>query len=394
MGKRLQKKMGLLLLLIGLVFAQPIQGNAQQGNDETLAVKERLEELIGTQQDAGTRYAAILQEYASTEKKIELSSAMQQNEEVLLAIKNFETEYLIHRLLSKNITINGDTGIDKNKVSVVGAVFNVSESDSAASIIFRKPSQDSIKQPLQGYDSNSIQFSITVWSGDTKKEILEFPITITMPVPDGIDPAKMKIIHYFSNDQYQIIEPRINQDNTCTFTITHLSEFVFAQTSPKPEPKPEKDDNNPLIEKKKVEDNADSIVDEVLSSLDAFRFSLKGCEKVEYTVEGNIPFFLIIKNEVQGQKFYDSISTILNGATLVRSYSFLPNGQRIYNIDEKITVTLKLNQDLQKEDRTWVLFGVLEDGTPYILEDLDKNDETITVSTNTFYAFALGYKAE
>ena len=54
-------------------------------------------------------------------------------------------------------------------------------------------------------------------------------------------------------------------------------------------------------------------------------------------------------------------------------------------------ITLAIPKSLQSADREYKMICVTEKGLPIVLDDLDTNSDTITFSTDSYYAFALVY---
>ncbi len=69
-----------------------------------------------------------------------------------------------------------------------------------------------------------------------------------------------------------------------------------------------------------------------------------------------------------------------------------PNGQKIQTTDKEIAFSFEIPKALLKENRTYQMICVSQNGQPVILKDLDTKPTTITIKTNKFYAFALVYK--
>ena len=59
---------------------------------------------------------------------------------------------------------------------------------------------------------------------------LRYPVEVTMPIPMYFKQAPfIYVIHYHhSDDGFDIIHPRVNDDYTISFTVTHFSEIAYA----------------------------------------------------------------------------------------------------------------------------------------------------------------------
>ena len=313
-------------------------------------------------------------------KKDSLAREMQENSKVNTLIENLEKNFVGANPIRYDKQIDSSLG----NVKVVGAALNATANNDTVQLTINKTDANSEILIDSDKYKNTVQLNIELKVNNTKLSVLDVPITITMPIPHGIDPSKLEILHFSNNGTYETIIPKINGDGTCTFTVTHFSQFIFAEgtiphsTSQYVEESEEQD--------KVVEDWKPT------TPQDLFRYCLRGYEKNSFVVKEGLPYKVGIRNEVQGQKFFDSINTIRNGYTLARTYNILPDNKCTYSMKNPATITLTIPKSVQKDGRKWVLFGVKEDGTPYILKDSDKNMSTITITTNSFYAFALGYK--
>ena len=63
----------------------------------------------------------------------------------------------------------------------------------------------------------------------------------------------------------------------------------------------------------------------------------------------------------------------------------------VYETDQKIRLQINIPSELQKSGRTFRMICVSRFGLPYVYDDLDSSDSTITIETSRFYAYALCY---
>lgn len=123
------------------------------------------------------------------------------------------------------------------------------------------------------------------------------------------------------------------------------------------------------------------------------RYSCFGKEKLEYTTPDNQPFNINIQNAMQGEKCFEVFQNIAGDYTIARTYNIYPIGTQLqYSTPDEITVSLTIPEILRQENREFKMICVSQNGIPYIYEDQDKDPDTITFSTDKFYAFALVYK--
>lgn len=123
------------------------------------------------------------------------------------------------------------------------------------------------------------------------------------------------------------------------------------------------------------------------------RYSCFGKENVQYTTLNNQPFNINIQNAMQGEKCFEVFKNVANDYTIARTYNIYPLiGTQKYSTDEKVTLSLTIPEALRQENREFKLICVSQNGTPFIFEDQDEDSNTITISTDKFYAYALVYK--
>lgn len=123
------------------------------------------------------------------------------------------------------------------------------------------------------------------------------------------------------------------------------------------------------------------------------RYSCFGKENVQYTTLNNQPYNINIQNAMQGEKCFEVFKNAANDYTIARTYNIYPlTGTQKYSTDEKVTLSLTIPETLRQEKREFKLICVSQNGIPFVFEDQDEDLNTITISTDKFYAYALVYK--
>ena len=118
-----------------------------------------------------------------------------------------------------------------------------------------------------------------------------------------------------------------------------------------------------------------------------------GKEKIQYITLNNQPFNINIQNAMQGEKCFDVFKNVADDYTIARTYNIFPLIEtQKYSTDEKVTISLTIPETLRSESREFKMICVSQYGVPFIFEDQDKDADTITISTDKFYAYALIYK--
>ena len=125
---------------------------------------------------------------------------------------------------------------DMTAVSVVGAGLNAGSGEEVTLSIGK--ADKGVVIPTQY--NNTVQFSMHLEDGedadpDTLGQQLAIPVSITLPVPTGINPAFLVVLHYLeSEDRYEEIHPYIYRENGswyASFAVTSFSDFALATVS-------------------------------------------------------------------------------------------------------------------------------------------------------------------
>ncbi len=121
----------------------------------------------------------------------------------------------------KQPEVKDDVKTIVSSVSAVGVGLN-GDANETVNLVVEAPAQK-VTVSEANYGKN-VQLDIKL-SND--KGELRVPVTITMPVPKGIDSAKLEILHYGSKGT-EVVEFKLEGANI-TFTVTHFSTFAFAE---------------------------------------------------------------------------------------------------------------------------------------------------------------------
>nr|WP_325194980.1 hypothetical protein [uncultured Oscillibacter sp.] len=179
-------------------------------DDEKTALKE---ELWETDTDSLDVSMAADQTNSGTVSKIE-------------ALEN-----LVGGQAEVSVSDDAPAGLTSSNISIIGANLNT-EGDAKATLNVSAPSKDAVIPELY---NNTVQFSMKLDGvNETEQgQELKVPVKITMPVPDGIDPDFLVLLHFHSDGTYEEIEfPYIFEENGQTFVsfvVTSFSDFAFAQ---------------------------------------------------------------------------------------------------------------------------------------------------------------------
>lgn len=321
--------------------------------------------------------------------KSELKIAMQSNTSVQSKMQQLESSYIEEQGITMSSPVVEDVAIASERISVLGAGMNAGKGQEVTLKISR-PDVESPYNP--DVYRNVVQFNMDLLIDGAPQKELDIPVTVTLPVPDGMNIDRLFILHYSSADgSYETILPRNNGDGTVSFTITQFSIFAFAETQ---------DEVTVDVADGDGGSSTDSSSEEIavypvwkpVTPDEIKRYGCKGIEKIDYILAEENDYYVEIKNAMQGPMCFTSFEAVLDDYTIGRTYNIYPAHQITYSMDKEVEITIKIPEAIYQPDRVYKMICVTKGGQPVIYDDLDKTLETITFRTNTFYAYALIYK--
>jgi hypothetical protein len=173
-------------------------------------------------------------DYADSAAKEALRESIQASAEAQNSVQKIEEAYNT----AKNIRVEKTSGLDSisaNDVSIIGAGFATGNTDSTITLNVGKPGdyevKDSVYTNIVAFDMSLVETDSAGQTVDNNKlHELDIPVTITLPVPDGMDVALLKILHFKSDGSMEVITPAVIKDGKFVkFTITSFSTFAFAE---------------------------------------------------------------------------------------------------------------------------------------------------------------------
>ncbi len=369
----------------------------------------------------------------------ELKLAMQTDEGVSNKIETLENKYKTAMGISVETPVVDESLSDvlpnaEGQIKVVGAALNSKEKDAKLTLKITPPQGEVPVDATVYHNFVKLDISLEGVSGE-----LDVPVTITMPIPKGVLPNRMRIIHYSDNNTVkEVLAPEIIGEDTVSFVLTSFSNFVFANekdevdkpttpdepdkpTTPEEPDKPATpeepdkpsipDDSKPSVPS---DSNNASDTDSSSSSSssasdtgsvnvmkawkptspeDIKRYSYVAAVRPIYTTSVKDA---VVVNSVQGTKCIEAIESLFPEYTIARTYNIFADRSRgnkvAYQTESPIQITLSIEKDLYKAGREFALVCVSKNGEVQIYNDMDENPETITINTNTFHAYALVYK--
>ena len=188
------------------------------------AVKNSLSNALSDNKTA----SETLNTVTSSVSKEELKTAMQTDPEALALVNELETKYKIEKGISVKDPEVSDAAakyVDSGKIEMVGAGLNA----TAGSVQLSVGIPEKREYVSDKHYKNTVQLAIELKNDNTSVHELGVPITITMPIPTGLDESRLAILHYHEDGSVESVNLKNNGDGTVTFTVTSFSTFVFAE---------------------------------------------------------------------------------------------------------------------------------------------------------------------
>lgn len=123
---------------------------------------------------------------------------------------------------SVNVDAEAEELLGDDSISVVGGALNA-ENTGSADLNVAAADGSELSQPF----TNKVAFDISLEINGSEEPELDFPVKITMPVPEGFDANTMELYHIHNG-----VEEKVNftvSGDTITFTTDKFSTFVFGQ---------------------------------------------------------------------------------------------------------------------------------------------------------------------
>lgn len=138
----------------------------------------------------------------------------------------------------------------------------------------------------------------------------------------------------------------------------------------------------------------------VITEVDRTIIERKGSEEVlvsQSLEDGTKTTPINVINSIQGyrcQEIFDAkAKEVEPGTRVVRTYSFHAEGSTdknpIYHTEDKVVISMTIPASVREEGATYSFVCVSENGESFVFADEDSNPNTITITTDRFYAYAL-----
>jgi hypothetical protein len=166
----------------------------------------------------------------------ELSTAIQNDSKVLEKVEKLEEKFVEQNNITvkQSVSTGAAKVVDAEKIDVTGAGLNAKPGETVRLNIAIPTRQEKVNSTLY---KNSVQVDIKLIADSGEIKNLKVPVTVTMPVPKGLSKEGLVVLHYKNDGTYEVLAPNVNADGTISFTVTHFSTFVFAQSTSVKAPK-------------------------------------------------------------------------------------------------------------------------------------------------------------
>ncbi len=157
-----------------------------------------------------------------------IQQAMQTSDTFRGQVKELEDRYAAEQGITVESPVVSDAAgkyIDSGRVGMIGAAFNVLQGKNVGLQIDVTAEDNKVLTFME----KSVQLDIRLVSDSAELHDLTMPVSVTMPIPQGIDAARLIILHHRADGAAEQTAFRKNDDGTITFTVAGFSTFVFAE---------------------------------------------------------------------------------------------------------------------------------------------------------------------
>lgn len=181
---------------------------------------------INTKETDGATVAANVATVKALDNN-DLKDAMQTNAQARENLAKLENNYAQAQGIETKAPSSSVPSIDADRIKVVGAALNVESGSVQLQLREADSSDNAVINTAQYKSVLAFHMSVENNTGKDYSKELDVPVTITLPVPEGMNASNLKILHYCADGTVETIKPIINADGTMTFTITRFSLFAF-----------------------------------------------------------------------------------------------------------------------------------------------------------------------
>lgn len=185
--------------------------------DTNTSVEEKAEELKKTDNES-------------------LKTEMENNSDVVDQIEQLEQEILNSEDTDLTVDAEVEAGTSEavttvfgnvSSDAIVGAVVNAAETATEVKLVIGDSSEEFVDE--NDYNTeNGVVFSMTL-EGVEDASNLDVPVKITLPVPEGIDTSKLKVLHYHDGEVSEVNYTLSADGKEVSFILTGFSDFAMVE---------------------------------------------------------------------------------------------------------------------------------------------------------------------
>lgn len=199
--------------------------DAYHTDEENASVSDKLDSILQSENAEDLSAAPD----TLKEDRSRLQVAMQTDPAVLAQVEELESRYAEANNVTFNQNIDPELeGFDAKQVSVVGAMLNAADSNTTVSLNIGKPEREEVIDETPYRNAIQIDFHLEGAVSD-----LKVPVRLTIPVPAGINPDFLHILHYRSDgtvEDFDTFSLQFSADKKfVSFTVTGFSTFAIVE---------------------------------------------------------------------------------------------------------------------------------------------------------------------
>ena len=203
--------------------------------DTATDVKNQLDTILSSAENMSAEEVKAAVSQVDKTYLAEALAADTGNDGVVGQIQQLEIQTGIETKISKADDMA--VAIDPDKVSVVGAALNAEAGVDEVSLIIGDAENNFVlKDQYAGTIPFSLHLNIAGDDGSgSGSQYLAVPVKITLPIPDGINPSSLVILHRLTDDTVEEIQPYAYCEDSlwyASFVVTGFSDFAFAWKIP------------------------------------------------------------------------------------------------------------------------------------------------------------------
>ncbi|MCI9198357.1 MAG: hypothetical protein HFH55_10765 [Lachnospiraceae bacterium] len=205
----------------------------------TNGVSDSLDQILN---DPASSDPAQIRQQIKNIDRTDLRSAMLADPTILNQIQQLEEMITDKDGIGVEINVEDpqiQENFPENKVQIHGAKLNNPKADAAKiTLQIDRPKKEDLVIPSRYKNTLAIKFSMDIDGlEETADRTLDIPVRITLPIPENINPKRLSILHYQSDDTHTAYESPSSihtyqeEDGQwyVSFILDHFSDFVMTE---------------------------------------------------------------------------------------------------------------------------------------------------------------------